>query len=212
MRYFLLAALFFSACSQANPHEIGHDHETHAAHSHAEDAETRTVSETATQEKARAYFTDTVLIRHDGEEQRFYTDVLAGNTVVISFIFTSCPDACPLINAQIRKLQSEVGDRLGDDIHFVSISVDPLTDTADVLSEYRQRFGAKDGWWFFTGEPDAVETVSHKLGNVFETKEQHSTTLLVGNLETARWRKIPSHLPSNVIGAQVLDIANEKLD
>lgn len=213
MRYLLLTILFLSACSAATSHEHEHQHQGNGAHTNHQTAEveTRRVDEASTEDTARDYFTDTVLVRHDGAQQRFYSDVLADKTVVISFIFTSCPDACPLINAQIQKLQGEVEDRLGDDIHFVSISVDPLTDTAEVLAEYREKFGAKDGWWFFTGTPEAVTKVSHKLGNVFE-KEQHSTTLLVGNLKTARWRKIPSHLPSNVIGAQLLDIANETLD
>ncbi len=170
--------------------------------------ETQSVEAAASDPQARAYFTDTVLVRHDGAEQRFYSDILAGKTVVISFTFTSCPDACPLINAQLRKVQDEMGDQLSEDIRFVSITVDPETDTPDVLSAYRRKFKAQDHWAFYTGSPEAIGAVSGKLGNILE-KEQHLTNLIVGNVTTARWRKVPSHLPPNVIAAQIIDIAND---
>jgi len=170
------------------------------------DIQTKELVDVAEHDRARSYFSDTVLKTHTGEDVRFYSDVLEGHTVVISFIFTSCEDACPLINKQLEMVQKEIGARMGDDIRFVSISVDPENDTPEVLSEYRQRFNASPGWIFLTGDAEAVDTVGEKLGQVFE-REAHLTGLLVGNTNTARWRKIPSYLPPNVISAQVLDIA-----
>ena len=196
----------------------GHEgHDPHEGHADAPapppgeaSVETTTIEEAATDERARAYFTDTVLTRHDGVEQRFYSDIMAGKTVVISFTFTTCPDACPLINAQLRKVQDEIGSRLGEDIRFVSITVDPETDTPEVLTAYRRKFRAEDEWAFYTGSPEAIGVVSQKLGNILE-KEQHLTNLIIGNVTTARWRKVPSHLPPNVIAAQLLDIANDSV-
>ncbi len=47
------------------------------------------------EERARAYFTDTLLLDQDGRAVRFYSDVLQGNVVVVDFIFTRCTGACP---------------------------------------------------------------------------------------------------------------------
>ena len=183
----------------------------HSGHTDkSEEIETRRVAAASDQDKARAYFTDTVLKDHNGNDVRFYSDILEGKTVVVSFIFTSCTDACPLINQNLKKIQARLGERMGEDIVFVSISVDPETDTPETLNVYRQDYDAGDGWVFLTGDVAAVETVSSKLGQVFE-KEAHLTALLIGNTATARWRKVPAYLPDNVIASQIIDIADDNI-
>lgn len=181
----------------------------HAGHTHGDDkVETRNISAAQSDEKARAYFTDTVLVTHEGKPVRFYSDMLEGRTVVISFIFTTCPDACPLINATLQRVQDRLKDRIGKDIFIISITVDPENDTVAILSDYRKTFRAMEGWTFVTGSTRNIETVSQKLGQVFE-RDAHLTALLVGNTRTARWRKIPAHLSDAIIAGQIQDIADD---
>jgi protein SCO1/2 len=177
------------------------------SHKPGDKVETRNVSAADTEAKAREYFTDTVLITHAGEKLKFYSDVLADRTVVISFMFTTCEDACPLINASLQRVQERLKDRMGKDIFFVSITVDPKVDTSAVLADYRKQFKAGPGWLYLTGTEKNVETVGNKMGQVFD-KEAHLTALLVGNTKTARWRKIPANLSDTVIATQVKDIAD----
>jgi protein SCO1/2 len=152
-----------------------------------------------------------VLKTHDGQNVRFYSDVMEGKTVVISFIFTNCEEACPLINASLQRVQARLGSRLGQDIVFVTITVDPETDTPAVLAKYRKRFKAGDSWLWLTGDTASVEMVSERMGQVFE-REAHLTALLVGNTRTARWRKIPAHLSETVLAAQITDIADDNFE
>lgn len=175
--------------------------------SKSDKVEQRTVASSADQEKARQYFTDTTLITHDGKDVRFYSDMLKDRTVVVSFTFTSCEDACPLINATLQRVQERLADRLGRDIYFVSITVDPKVDTPETLARYRKQFKAREGWVFLTGSEKNIETVSEKMGQVFE-RDAHLTALLVGNTKAARWRKIPAHLSDAVIASQIVDIAD----
>ena len=142
---------------------------------------------------------------------RYYSDVLRGKTVVISFMFTTCVDACPLINATLQRVQERLTDRIGEDIFIVSITVDPSNDTVAELAEYRKKFKARDGWLFMTGAVANIDVVSQKMGQVFE-RDAHLTALLVGNTNTARWRKIPPSLSDAVIAAQILDIADGVYD
>lgn len=173
--------------------------------------ETKSVSASDSDAKAREYFTDTELTSHTGEKLKFYSDVLEGRTVVISFMFTACVDACPLINATLQRVQERLKGRMGKDIFIVSITVDPKVDTPAALATYRKQFKAGSGWLFLTGSEKNVETVSAKMGQVF-SKEEHLTALLVGNTTTARWRKVPANLSDVVIATQVQDIADGVYD
>ncbi len=75
---------------------------------------------------------------------------LAGKIWVADFIYTTCPGPCPIITAGMAKLQ----DATAHDprVQLVSFTVDPQTDTPEVLAKYADRFGADPNrWWFLTG-------------------------------------------------------------
>ena len=97
------------------------------------------------------------LVAEDGKP--FGRDDLLGRVWVADFVFTSCSDACPRLQAKMKKLQ----DRLvpleqGGNIGLLSISVDPERDTPQRLKEYGETFGARRGLWrSLTGEQTEVE-------------------------------------------------------
>lgn len=140
------------------------------------------------------YFPNTLLTNQDGQQVHFFDDLIKGKVVVINFIFTSCSDSCPLETARLRQVQTLLGDRVGKDIFFYSISIDPLSDTPAVLKAYAQRFKVGPGWQFLTGEFDDVTELRHKLGLFIEgvdngRNKDHNLSLIVGNQETGRWMK-----------------------
>jgi len=80
---------------------------------------------------------------------------LIGKVWIVNFIYTHCPDTCPLQSAQMAKLQAGFADE--GDLRLVSITVDPERDTREVLSEYAKRYGAdRDRWLFLTGGKEAI--------------------------------------------------------
>jgi len=97
------------------------------------------------------------LIAEDG--RAFGRDDLLGRVWIADFVFTSCSDACPLLQAKMRKIQ----DRLipleqGGNISLLSISVDPERDTPQKLKQYGETFGARPGLWrSLTGDQREVE-------------------------------------------------------
>ncbi|MCA4960884.1 SCO family protein [Pseudomonas sp. Y24-6] len=140
------------------------------------------------------YFPNTQLTNQDGQQVHFFDDLIKGKVVVINFIFTSCSDSCPLETARLRQVQTLLGDRVGKDIFFYSISIDPLSDTPAVLKAYAQRFKVGPGWQFLTGEFDDVTELRHKLGLFIEgvdngRNKDHNLSLIVGNQETGRSMK-----------------------
>jgi protein SCO1/2 len=90
---------------------------------------------------------------------------LRGKVVVVTFIYTSCADACPLLTAKMAALQDDLGSDFGPNIFFVSITVDPERDTPEVLTRYTQTHGANlSGWAFLTGTSDEIRAVARQYG------------------------------------------------
>ncbi len=82
--------------------------------------------------------------------ERTFAD-LRGRFVVLDFIFTSCSGPCPPMAEQMGKLQERVRDM--DDVALLSISVDPRTDTPQVLADYAKSVGAEESTWDFARMP-----------------------------------------------------------
>lgn len=152
----------------------------------------------ASEEKAREYFTNLEVIDQDGNRLRFYDDVLSGKVVVINFIFTNCQGACPLMTQNLKMVRDMLGVELGKDIHFVSISIDPVRDTPAAMKEFAEKqYADEDGWRFVTGDPDNLEYIVKKLGQYNDNVEAHSTLLIAANVRTAHWTKIAPNIPPN---------------
>jgi protein SCO1/2 len=100
---------------------------------------------------------------------------LLGKVVAVTFIYTECPDICPLLTQKMVQVQDELGADFGAKVAFVSISLDPEHDTPEVLKDYAQFWGAKlDGWGFLTGSVEAVRDVTRHYGVFFAKKEDGS--------------------------------------
>ena len=92
------------------------------------------------------------LTNQDG--QPFGSAQLAGKIWIAGFIFTTCPGPCPMITSRMADLQRPLEK---SDVQLVSFTVDPDTDTPEVLREYAQRVDAASGrWHFLTGEQNAI--------------------------------------------------------
>jgi len=73
---------------------------------------------------------------------------------VVDFIFTSCAGICPMMSGRMAWMQDEFRDY--PSIQLVSFSVDPETDTPEVLREYGKRYGAEPGRWTFLTGPKSL--------------------------------------------------------
>jgi protein SCO1/2 len=137
-----------------------------------------------------SYFPNVELTTHLGERVRFY-DLIKGKTVAIELMYTSCEFACPLETARLAQVQALLGDRMGRDVFFFSISIDPARDTPAALKAYAAKFRAGPGWTFLTGKAADIELLSRKLGLYSrpdpDNKDGHVPVLLIGNEATGQW-------------------------
>lgn len=138
-----------------------------------------------------SYFPNVELTDQNGKKYHFYDDMLKGKTVLINFMYTNCGDSCPLETAKLRQVQRLLGDRVGKDIFFYSITLDPEHDTPQVLSDYAESYNAGPGWYFLNAKRQDVDLIRRKLGVENRPGSDpvtgHSTTLTMGNEETGQW-------------------------
>ena len=138
------------------------------------------------------YFPNVELIDQYGHKLRFYDDLLKGKTVAIEQFYTHCIDICPLETARLAQVQKMLGDRVGKDIFFYSISIDPKRDTPEVMKKYAETYHVGPGWLFLTGKKEDIDLINKKLG--FQDpqpgdRDGHSPHLLLGNEATGQWQR-----------------------
>ncbi|MBV8754726.1 MAG: SCO family protein [Hyphomicrobiales bacterium] len=159
------------------------------------------------------------LVTQDGEQVRFYDDLIKGKIVAVNFIYTSCLFTCPLETARLAQVQRILGDRVGKDIFFYSISIDPEHDTPAVLKEYMQEFEVGPGWTFLTGDRDDIDLLAFRLGMTDDPSitsgpgpnlDGHTPHLLIANEKTGQWLRNSStdnpgmlaHFLTDFVGGQ----------
>lgn len=92
---------------------------------------------------------DFALLERSGHQVTKTT--LLGHVWIASLIFTRCVDECPLVSSHMARLQDALASER--DLRLVSITVDPVYDTPEVLKRYAQRFAAQpERWLFLTGD------------------------------------------------------------
>lgn len=134
-------------------------------------------------------FPNLPVTNQNGQTSLFYDDKIKGKIVVISFIFTSCTDICPLTTARMSQVEDRLGSRMGHDVHFLSLTVDPENDTPAKLKSFSDAFGAGPGWQFLTAKPEDMRKINAALGERSKKLYDHRNEVVIGNDQTGEWTR-----------------------
>ncbi|MFQ5951351.1 MAG: SCO family protein [Candidatus Geothermarchaeales archaeon] len=110
-----------------------------------------------------------------------------GKTVVLTFLYTHCTTACPLITSKFVGIEKTYRESLGEDVIFIAVNVDPHRDTPERIGEYLEAYGFKG--YFLTGSSEEVASVWEEYGvyveyvEIGENETRSSTNLLGGEGE-----------------------------
>jgi cytochrome oxidase Cu insertion factor (SCO1/SenC/PrrC family) len=132
---------------------------------------------------------DVEVLDQDGQVRHFYSDLVKGKTVAVNFIFTNCTTICPPLGATFARVQRELGEKVGKDVYFISVSVDPLTDTPERLKAWGAKFKAGPGWTFVTGNKEEIDRLLRALGATAARREDHTPSVIIGNDEKDIWTR-----------------------
>ena len=148
----------------------------------------------------RGHFPNVLLTTHNGEQVRFYDDLIKGKIVVINFMYVSCDGSCPLTTANLVKVRKAMGERFGSEVFFYSITLMPESDTPEDLKEFADRYDVDEmgpGWSFLTGRPRDIELLRRRLGFAYEDRAldadrtNHIRLVLMGNEPYGWWGTAP---------------------
>lgn len=106
--------------------------------------------------------------------EKFGSEDLKGKVYVADFVFTTCPTVCPKLTKTMERIQKRTKN-LGTSLQLVTFTVDPDTDTPEVLLQYSRRYHVNQTRWsFLTGPLGEVETTVVKGFKIAMGKEEVS--------------------------------------
>jgi protein SCO1 len=106
-----------------------------------------------------------------------YADDVKGKILVVDYFFTRCPNPCPTLTKNMKKMQDAFlkTDSL---VHFISFTVDPTRDNAEVLKNYADKYKVRhNNWWFLTGDKKTIYDLAYN--------EFKAATIDGGEIDTA---------------------------
>jgi len=143
---------------------------------------------------------DLELINQDGEKGRFVSDFIGERLAAVTFTFTSCTTICPILDGIFGQVQTRLGDRLGQDVILLTLSVDPVTDIPNRLKAHAKKIEARPGWTFLTGQKQKVNDILKALEVYSPDIVNHPPTVFIVDGRQGLWTRLngfPS--PSKIV-------------
>ncbi len=146
---------------------------------------------------------------HRDDEFRLVSDLIAGQRVILGFIYTRCDGICPTTTRHMLAAHRILSERGSAPFRMISMSIDPERDDADDLLRYAAVNQVADipNWHFVVASAADTLALRQALRLVDRDPERdrkpsnHSGVLVLGNDERNRWGGIPA-------GAEPVHIAN----
>ena len=157
----------------------------------------RTPSESARQRIQRLHLPNVPLVTHEGKQVMFYDDLIKDKAVSLNFFFTKCDEICPMVMANLAKVQKLLGADVGTKLFMYSFTLKPEEDDVEAIRKYRQSLNAKPGWTYLTGKPEDMELIRKGIGFTYpdpaidKDKTQHIGNVRYGNEPLMLWGACP---------------------
>lgn len=106
--------------------------------------------------------TESYQLTDQHNERVQFPETFSGNVMLVGYVYTQCPDICPLITYNMRDVQREL--EAEEDFMLVSLSFDPERDTPEVLYDYANNYRLdQSNWRLLTGNSGIVESALETL-------------------------------------------------
>jgi protein SCO1/2 len=94
----------------------------------------------------------------------YFPELVKGKITVMGYIYTNCPDICPMTTNNMEKIKQRLKDDNIDNVTFISLSFDPLRDKPSVLKQYAQIRGINlSNWHFLTGRENIIDSIKKQM-------------------------------------------------
>lgn len=179
------------AISSEHPQAMSSDHDESHAMTGADHSNHRQLfnKPVDTVSSVKIDIVDINLLDQHNQSMNFAAEAVGDKLIALTIFYSTCTTVCPVSSAIFAALQDKLGQRLGRDVHLISLSVDPTTDTPRRLQAYSEKLGAKPGWLWLTGEKRGVDKVLSGLGLYSSDYAEHPAAVLVGDGKSGHWSR-----------------------
>ena len=123
-----------------------------------------------------------------------------GQVLIVSFIYSRCPDVCPIVSSNLRWVTQELADDYGTNFSIISVTVDPWWDTQNVLGEYATVRNLS--WPHLTGDVSVLEPVWESFHVGLQT---YTNTTYDNDSNDTSGRHHPDYLVDHSTATIILD-------
>jgi protein SCO1/2 len=172
--------------------------------------DTPTESDLARRRLQRLHLPNVPLFTHEGKRVMFYDDLVKNKIVTLNFFFAKCDELCPLVTANLAKVQKILSADVNKDLFMYSITLKPEEDDVAAIKHYRAMYDAKPGWTFLTGKPADIEKVRAGIGFTYpdpaidKDKTQHIGNIRFGNEPLMLWSACPGMAHPEFLAESIL--------
>ncbi len=150
------------------------------------------------------------LTNQHGKKLDLYKDLMKDKVFAVNCFFSTCKGVCTATLPKFAKFQEVAGNRMGNDVHLLSITVDPVHDTPDELKDFAKGLGAENGWHFLSGDKAQVDKALAKLGFSVEVKEAHNNIFFFVNERAGLWKKELGLRPNEELIEEFREVLDHK--
>ncbi len=133
---------------------------------------------------------DLELTNQEGKRGKLVSEYIGTRTVALTFVYTTCSTACPVIDGIFKNLQGRLGADLGDDFALLTLTIDPAIDIPARLKEHTELLGVMPGWDYLTGERETIKQVLKALEVYTADIANHPPAVFVVDGRRDRWYRL----------------------
>jgi len=112
----------------------------------------------------------------DQDNKVFEPEQYVGRVLLFNFVFTHCTSVCPTQTKDLAQVQKSLPETIRDQVHFISVSIDPNNDTPKKMKQFATHFQVDFAHWsFLTGSPEQLSKLMARL-NIFDPSETGQNT------------------------------------
>ena len=125
---------------------------------------------------------------------------LRGRATALQLMFTRCKSICPIDAATFARTQDALKGQASDGIQLLSLSIDPLTDTPDMLNAWLDNLNARPGWIAASPIEEDLARARKFFDEASSLGEDHTTAMsLINSAGQLVWRTSELPAPSEVV-------------
>lgn len=132
---------------------------------------------------------DVIQQKLDGSKVSFSESLSGRRPTILSFIYTSCQDICPVTSLTLSQVQEKAPKAWGP-LHIASVSIDPETDTVARLSKYADRYHVGKNWDYFTGTLEASVIIQKAFSAFQGDKMNHAPVYFIHSGVDKKWVRV----------------------